>query len=118
MVYEDYAKQVWELYEQEMNSRKDSDYEVNSGQMQKLIDAYGFFMELAAKNNGKVEPFRIAPKEVSGGITAYFTVFYLSGDDIERFCDIVRGFSAISIDSLKDGTVCLSFTVPKVFKRK
>ena len=118
MSYTDYAKQIWEMYEKEMSSRKNADYEVTPEQMQKLIDAYGFFMEVAASGNGKVEPFKIVPKEVNGGITAYFSVFYLSGDDIQRFCKVVSSFSALSIDSLKDGTVCLSFTVPRVFKRK
>ena len=114
----DYAKYVWELYEREMESRNNEDYEADPVQMQKLIDAYGFFMEMAATCNGRVNPLRLVPMKVNGGITAYFTVFHLMGDDVKRFCEIVQGFSALSIDSLVDGTVCLSFTVPKVFRRK
>ena len=101
-----------------MASRSNSDYEVNPEQMQKLIDAYGYFMEIAAIYNGTVEPLKLEPKRINGGITAYFTVFHLAGENIKRFCEVVQGFSALSIDSLEDGTVCLSFTVPKVFREK
>ena len=118
MSNKDYEKYVWELYEREMESRNNSNYEADLVQFQKLIDAYGFFMELAALNNGRVEPLKLVPKEVSGGITAYFTVFYLTSENIQRFCDVVRDFAALSIDSMNDGSVCISFTIPKVFRRK
>ena len=114
----DYAEYIWELYEQEMESRNNADYEADPVQMQKLIDAYGFFAEMALSCGGKVNPVKIVPKEICSGITAYFTVFYLNGDNIRRFCEVVQGFSALSIDSLTDGTVCLSFTVPNVFRHK
>jgi len=115
--YGDVSTKVWELYEAEMASRNDADYEVNEEQMQKLIDAYAFFVEIAERDGGKVEPFKIKPKEVSGGITAYFTVFYVSGDDMMRFCKVVGNMSSISLDSTSDGDVCISFTIPKVFQK-
>lgn len=118
MSNKDYAKYVWELYESEMCSRSNADYEADPEQMQKLIDAYGFFMEIAASCNGTVNPLKLVPKEVNGGITAYFTVFHLYGDNLKRFYDVMQCFSAMSIDSLADGTVCLSFTVPNVFRHK
>ena len=114
----DYAKYVWELYEEAMASRNDADYEPNPEQMKKLIEGFTFFMEMAVSCHGTVEPLSLVPKKESCGITAYFRVFNLIGDDLKRFCEIVQGFSAMSIDSLVDGTVCLSFTVPKVFRKK
>lgn len=118
MSNKDYAEYIWELYKREMNSRNNDDYEADPTQMQKLIDAYGFFMEIAGTCNGKVELSKLVPREINGGITAYFTVFYLNGESVRQFCKILQGFSALSIDSLEDGTVCLSFTVPRVFRHK
>lgn len=115
---DDYFKQIWELYEQEMAKRSNEDYEVNREQMDKLISAYWFFSKVVAENGGSIDPFRIVPSEINGGVTAYFTVFYLSGAEIAKFAEIIKGASALSIDSMEDGTVCISFTVPRVFKRK
>ena len=114
----EYEKKLWELYEKEMQSRDNADYTVNREQMQKLIDAYGFFNKIAQECGGTIEPFRIVPKEVNGGITAYFRVFHIFGDNVARFCEVVRNVSALSIDSLDNGTVCLSMTIPRVFKHK
>lgn len=114
----DFEKRIWELYEREMQSRDNADYVVNKPQMQKLIDAYGFFEKLAIECGGEIEPFRIVAKEVNGGVTAYFRVFHIYGENIQRFSDIIRNVSALSIDSLTDGTVCLSMTVPRVFQHK
>lgn len=115
---DEYYKQIWELYEQEMAKRNSDDYEANPEQMRKFINAYGFFSDLVKKNGGSIEPIRLAPTEVNGGITAYFTVFYLAGEEVARFSEVIKGASALSIDSLEDGTVCISFTVPKVFRHK
>lgn len=114
----DHIKEIWALYEQEMASRKIEDYEVNREQMDKLIAAYRFFDSVVSECGGSVDPFRIVPTEVNGGITAFFTVFYIAGDQIEQFCNVIRSATALSIDSLEDGTVCVSFTIPGVFKHK
>lgn len=108
---------VFELYKQEMESRRNSDYEIDKTQMQKLTRAYEFFAEIAERDGGVVDPLKLEPKAVSGGITAYFTVFYLSGDDMARFSEIVGDMSAISLDSTIDGDVCVSFNIPGVFKK-
>lgn len=115
---DDFLRQVWELYEEELSHRKSEDYEINRPQMDKLIETYSAFAYFASKCNGKIDPFRIAPTEENGDVTAYFTLLYLNGEDIAKFCDAVRNVSALSVDSLIDGTVCFSFVIPKVFKRK
>lgn len=118
MKYGDVADKVWELYEAEMASRNDADYEVNEVQMRKLIDAYAFFTEIAERDGGKIDKLKLNPKEINGGVTCYFTVFYLFGEDLMRFCKVVQSMSAISIDSMADGDVCISFTIPRVFQKK
>lgn len=115
---DEYIKQMWELYEQEMASRNSDDYEVNPEQMRKYAVAYGFFADLVKKNGGRIDPIRIAPVEENGGVTAYFPVFYLTGEEVARFAEVMKSVSALSIDSLADGTVCISFNIPKIFKHK
>lgn len=115
---EEYLKQFWEIYEQELASRNSDDYEVNSEQLPKYIAAYDFFAKLAKKNGGMIEPIRLAPTEVSGGVTAYFNLFYLCDEEITQFAEIIKCAAALSIDSLVDGRVCVSFTIPKVFRHK
>ena len=114
----DFLQEVWGIYEKEMASRKLEDYEADPEQMKKLAAVYRFFSENAAKNGGFLDPLRLVPTEVNGGITAYFTVFYIAGDEIARFCEAIKNASALSIDSLDDGTVCISMTIPRVFKHK
>lgn len=118
MEYQEYLEHAWKIYEQEMEALDDADFEVDQAQMQKFIESYGFFVKVAKTHGGVVEPFKIEPKRVNGGVTAYFTVFHLFGKELQEFCDIVRNMSALSIDSMKDGDICVSFTVPGVFKRK
>ena len=113
-----FERMIYEIYEEEMSKRENADYEKCDEQMKKLSEAYQFFSDIAEEQNGRVDPLRIVPKEEHCGVTAYFTLFYLNGDELQRFSKIVGDMSAISIDSLTDGTVCISFTIPNVFKKK
>lgn len=115
---EELLKEAWELYEKEMASRSDDDYEVNEVQMKKFIDAYAFFSEACAKSGGEIEDMELVPHEETGGITAYFRVFYIHGDDLARLAKVVGNMSAISIDSMIDGRICISFNIPRVFYKK
>lgn len=103
-----------ELYEWAMQKRKDEDYIVNQPQMNKLIDVLEFFMDMAQKCHGSVEPVFLRPREEHGGVTANFTVFDLYGEDLRRYCEIMQYVSAMTIDAGMDG-VCISVTVPYVF---
>ena len=118
MEINDYLKVFWEVVDAEMASRNDSDYEVNQPQMQKLIEAYSFFKRVVDTSGGSIEPFRISPKAIHGGVTAYYPLFYLNGDDLKKLATIVGNMSAISIDSMSNGDVCISYNVPNVFKKK
>lgn len=118
MEIEDF-RPLYELYKKEVAQRKESDYAVNDVQMKKLLSAYQFFSEICEKRGGEIEELEIKPTEVNGGITAYFTVFYIDKvEDFSRLSKIVNDMGAISIDSLVDGRVCISFTIPGVFYKK
>lgn len=106
------------MYELVLSMRKDEDYAVNQPQMEKLVALVDFFTEVAAQSTGFVEPEISSPKELHGGVTATFIVFDVTGENVARFCDVLRHCSAVSIDATDDG-VCISCTVPNVFiKRK
>jgi len=111
-------QEIWELYELEMGSRKPEDYEIDRDQMKKLIKAYSFMTDFAAKNDGRVDELKYEPTHESCGITGYFALFFLYGDDLQAFNEIMGDIVSISIDALLDGTVCVSFTIPNVFRRK
>lgn len=115
---EEYVAKLGALYKKVMSFRKDSDYIVNQPQMDKLVKVLEFFLEMARKSNGKVEPVELIPREEHGGVTATFLVFDIYGDDIGRFCDVMRFTSAITIDSVIDEGICISCTVPDVFIHK
>ena len=114
----EFLRAAWEIYQEEMDSRSDDDYEPNEIQMKKLLDAYAFFQRICEKSNGSVEKLELIPHEEYCGITAYFTLFYLYGDDLAEFSQIVGNMSAICIDAMLDGTVCISFNIPKVYYKK
>lgn len=111
-------KKIGKIYNEVMSLRKDSDFEVNPLQMDKLLDIISFFMREANTYGGKVDKPDIRPREEHGGVSATFVVFDLYGDRLTEFCDVLRNCSAMSIDATEDSEVCISVTVPNVFTRK
>ena len=115
MTSEEYVRRLGVLYERIMSLRNDDDYVINQPQMDKLIEVLDFFLDSAKKNNGEVEPVALVPREEHGGVTATFIVFDVYGEDIKKFCKVIGYVSALGIDSMLDGRVCISVTVPNVF---
>lgn len=115
---EEYLRRVGLYYRHIMELRKDSNYVVNQPQMDKLIKVLDFFEDAAKSLGGEVEKVSIVPSQTSGDVTAYYPVFYIHSEMVERYCDAMRGCSAISIDPTDSGEVCFSCTVPKVFIHK
>lgn len=111
---EQYVERLGRLYEKVLSLRNDDDYAINQPQMDKLIEVLNFFLDAAQKCDGKVEPVKLTPRAEHGGVTATFVVFDIYGDDIQRYCDVMRHTSAITIDATEDG-ICISVTVPEVF---
>lgn len=115
MADEEYLRRIGIYYKHIMSLRKDSDYVVNQPQMDKLIRVIDFFEDAAKSLDGKVDQVSLIPSQTSGDVTAYYPVFYIHSEMVERFCDVMRGCSAISIDPTASGEVCFSCTVPRVF---
>lgn len=115
MTNEEYVKRLGMLYNEVMSFRKDENYIINQPQMDKLVEVLEFFIDTAAKLDGRVEPVKLVPKEEHSGVTATFIVFDVIGEAVQRFCDVMRYCSAISIDGTEDG-ICISCTIPNVFK--
>lgn len=115
---ESYVKRLGEIYHKVMDLRTDDNYVVNQPQMEKLTDVLNFFLDMSNKCNGEVEPVALIPKEEHGGVTAKFVVFDIFGDDIQRFCEVIKHTSALTIDSELDNKICISVTVPEVFVPK
>lgn len=118
MTNEEFVAEFGNLYGKIMDLKKDSDYVVNRPQMDKMISVLDFFMSTAKKLNGRVKPVRLVPREEHGGVTASFIVFDIYGDDVKKFCDVMRHASAIGIDSMKNGEICIAVTIPNIFVRK
>lgn len=115
---EEYVRRLGILYNKVLSLRRDEDYIVNQPQMEKLVALLEFFLDMAEDLDGKVEPVELKPREEHGGVTATFLVFDLYEEKVTRFCDVMRGCSAIGIDTTIDGEVCISCTVPDVFVHK
>lgn len=113
-----YLRNLMEIYEQEYAKRNDSDYVIDDEQMRKFSDAYDYFVQMTASHGGKITDLQMKPKDVNGGLTVEFTLLHLYGNDLERFADTIRSMSALSIDATLDGKICISFTIPRVYKHK
>ena len=109
--------EAYRLYQEEIESRHPDDYEVYLPNMSKLMCTYGFLSQYAAEHGGSIENLKFDRRETSGGITAYFTVLDLKGEELTEFCRFTKEAHALSIDALIDGTVCLSMTFTDVFKK-
>lgn len=118
MNIEDFLRDTGGLYEYLLSLENDSDYVVNDEQFQHLLDIIEFFDDICRECGGTYEPCELSPRRQHGGMTARFYVLSLNGDNIERFCNLMKHTSAISIDAETDGKVCLSVTVPYVFVKK
>lgn len=107
---------VISLLNEEMATRNEDDYEINNPQWVKLQSAYEYFENISDCE----EPVEIyaSPCSESGGIIAYFDLFYITDEEINMFQRIVGNSSAISIEALDNGKVRLSLTIPDVHKLK
>lgn len=108
------------LYNRIMALRKDSDYVVNAKQMDKFLDLVQYFLKKSrGATDSKVDPNGFSPKECHGGVTATFIVFDLMGNpEVLEFCKVLKYCSAVSIDSMDNGMISISCTVPDIFVHK
>ena len=111
----EYVRRMATLHAYVMSLRKDSDYVINQPQMDKLVELVDFFLKLMKKVSGELQPLSLVPSAEHGGVTAHFWYFSVSGDEIQDFASVIRHCSALSIDCLDTGEVCISCTIPNVF---
>lgn len=109
---------VYEAYKDELSKRNPDDYEVNQEQMDKFTSAYSFFFRLAKEDRVSVEPIRFSPTETSGGIIVYTHYLDFCGLELVEFCKVLLNATAIDFMPMTDGRVCISMTIPEIFKPK
>lgn len=115
---QEFVKRFMAAYHKEMEDFDPDEYQVNPEQLQKLINLIDFFKKAAKDLGGKIESIDIDPAAPPNGITANFIVFDLFGEDIQRFCEVIRHCSAISMDVTVKDEVSISCTIPNVFTLK
>ena len=112
---QEFVKRFMVAYHKEMEDFDPDEYQINPQQLQKLVDLIDFFKKAAKDLGGKIESIDIDPAAPPNGITANFVVFDLFGEDVQRFCEVIRHCSAISMDVTINDEVSISCTVPNVF---
>ncbi len=106
-----------QMYEAEMNRRRNEDYEINPEQMDKFLELLYFFRKkVDPEFDEGIEPFNIEAKEEHGGFSARFCVFDLHGEEIGEFARLIGCCTAVSIDVVNNSQICISVTVPEIFK--
>lgn len=120
MTDKEYVKRLGALYDKIMKLRSDKDYVVNQPQMDRFVELVEFFAEETKKDygDGRIESVNLVPKEENGGLTASFVLFDIFSDRVQDFSKVIGYASAVSIDSMADDRICISITVPDVFKKK
>ena len=118
MTTDDFLKQANKLYEAAIADLNDKDFVIDETQQFAFLEALCFFVKTASSCGGEIEIEPITPKQGNGGITATYRVFDVTGEDIPRMCEALKHTSAITIDGLTDGRICISVTIPQVYRRK
>jgi len=114
----EFSRKLMAEFREQMKDFDPSDYEFDRAQLGNLIDLIEFFENAANDLGGKIESIDLDPADPPNGITANFIVFDLFGDDVKRFCDVIRNCSAISMDVTTDNEISISCTIPNVYVRK
>ena len=114
----EFAKRFMAAYNKELKDFDPDEYQVNLTQLQKLINLIDFFKKAAKDLGGKIDSIDIDPSSPPNGITANFIVFDIFGEDVQRFCDVLRHCSAVSMDVTVHDEVSISCTIPNVFTLK
>ena len=115
---EEFCRLFARAYLDKMDTEKDEDYEINRPQWAKMIEVLDYFQRFAEKSNGKVEPCEVVPRFLHGGVTASFVVMDIKEEDIPAFCEAISKSNAITIDATSDCEVCISLSIPDVFRKK
>ena len=107
-----------DLYQESLSQLNNEDFEIDPDGMKHYTDFTSFMGRIAKENDGRVELDLHEPREGIAGINAYFRVFWLMGDKLREFCKLLVWATSWSIDSLEDGTMCISVRFTGVHRRK
>ena len=106
------------LCKDELSKLNNEDFEIDPDGMKHFTDFSSFMAKIAREGNGRVEFDIHEPRENIAGITTYMRVFWLVGDQLRDFCQLLVWASSWSIDALTDGTVCISVRFSGVYQKK
>jgi len=118
MTDKEFARKLVAAFDLEMQNMKPEDFEVDEVQLEKLKKLAMFFDKAAKDLGGKIVSVDLDPLVPPCGITANFIVFDLFGDEVKKFCDVLRECSAVSMDATDSGEVSISCTIPGIFVEK
>lgn len=112
----EFAKRLVESGNKALEGLYPDDFDIDQEQMRKFDNLVEFFKKAAKDLGGKIESVSLNPTNPPSGVTANFVVFDLFGDDVQKFCDVIRECSAISMDITDKDEISISCTIPGVFK--
>ena len=112
----EFVKQLGKDYDSVMKDAKKHGYEVNEVQFNKLNEIVKTLQACIKEFGGEIEDLELNPYALLGGVTANFVVLHLHGETVKRFADAIKEASAVTFDATATGEVCISVTVPDVFK--
>lgn len=117
MTNEQFVKKFGKEYLSIINKAEELNYEINEVQFEKLHNLLVFFRNYIKENGGSAEPINLNPREIHSGLTVSFVVFNITGDEIQKFCDVIKNTTALSIDATSDERICISMTIPDIFRK-
>lgn len=119
MSNEEWIRNVAKIARMAASSENSRDYVMNEGQMEKYARVYAYLERKAEEQNGVFQPSPLSPADLHGGLSAQFLVFDIcDAEGMKEFCDVMSVCSALTIDGLSDGSICISCVVPDVYKKK
>ena len=104
--------------EEYLRETSDEDYRPNPPQALAFTTLVCRLKALAQETDGTVEPIHLVPRLGCGDVTAVLPILNLSGKALQKLCHALRYASAVTVDALIDGNICISLTVPDVFIKK
>ena len=114
----EFAEWFQDSLEEYLQGTSDEDYRLNPPQALAFTTLVCRLKALAQETDGTVEPIQLVPRLGCGYVTAFLPLLDLYGDSLQCFCRVLRYASAVTVDALENGNVCVSLTVPDVFIRK
>ena len=111
----EFAKNFDEELDSYLRKTASADFILNPPQALAFTTLVCRLQALAQEAGGTVEPIQLVPRLGCGGVTASLPLLDLYGDGLQRLCCVLRYASAVTVDALDDGSICISLTVPDVF---